>query len=144
MTYTVERIADLWDEAHALMAANAAESGAPGLTFRPNRTQYVALEQLGVMRCYTARTEAGQLAGYAVFLLTYHPQYAEQLAMQEVLYVAPEWRGIGAGRFLRWTDARLSEEHVGAVIRHTTAVDYGRSLQRLGYEPFQVAYLKRF
>ena len=144
MTFSQERIADVWDEAWPLMVANANESGLQVLPFQPNRRVYDELEALGATRLYTARA-AGVLVGYALFLLSFHPQYAgTKLAMQEVMYVDPAHRGFGAAKFLAYTDQALKAEGAGAVMRHVRhgAVDYGKSLERMGYLPIQTAYLK--
>lgn len=144
MTFQQERIADVWDEAWPLMQTNAGESGLGVIPFQPNRRVYDELERLGVTRLYTARAN-GVLVGYGLFLLSFHPQYAgTKLATQEVLYMDPVHRGFGAAKFLTYTEQELKAEGAGAVMRHVRhgAVDYGRSLERLGYQAVQTAYLK--
>ena len=146
MTYAQERIAEVWDEAWPLIVANAHETALSDIPFQPNRRHYEELERLGVMRLYTARV-GGVLVGYTLFLVSFHPQYAgTKMAIQEVLYMDPAHRGFGAARFIVWSDDKLKAEGAGAVMRQVRhgAADYGRTLERMGYVPTQLSYLKRF
>lgn len=144
MTYAQERISELWDEAWTLVVNNAAESGLGVIPFQPNRRAYDELERLGVTRLYTLRRD-GVLVGYALFMLSFPPMYAgTKVAVQDVFYVDPAHRGFGAAKFLLWTEQQLKAEGAGAVMRQVRhgAVDYSRSLERTGYLPVNVSYIK--
>lgn len=124
---------------------------------------YRAAARSGALRVYTARaasahtrvvraltgygqvrTEAGELVGYAVFFVRGNPHYASSLqAVQDVLFIAPEHRGVGM-RFVAWCDLQLQGEGVQAVYHHVKAAhNWGRALERQGYELVDLIYAKR-
>ncbi len=145
ITFQPESIAEFWDEALALAAANHAETGfLDGARFAPDYDQYRALDEIKRLRLFTMR-EDGKLAGYAVHLVTQqHLHYpGTAMAMQDVLYVAPWARGLNAVAFLEWMDETLKAQGVEFVIRQvTTKVDYHRTLERMGYKPVSTTFLK--
>lgn len=113
--------------------------------FKPDRQRYFDLSALGILRHFTIR-RAAILVGYAVFMLTPgHLHFpALRWAMQDVLYVAPEHRGIAAVKFIIWQDDALKDDRIDVVYRHVSAKhDYSRTLIRLGYEKVEEAYARR-
>jgi len=144
-TFHRERIADVWDEAQLMLKDNAAESGA-GLPFQPDKATYFGMESIDALRLYTARYE-DKLVGYALFIFSKHPQYsASTVALQEVVYMAPEFRGYGAAKFLMWADVQLEAEGAEAIVRQVRigGPDYSKTLTRMGYEPLLTSFIKRF
>jgi GNAT superfamily N-acetyltransferase len=104
-------------------------------------------EQAGMLRIYTARL-GEKLVGYVAFILCKNSHYVTsgKQAKQDVLYVAPEHRGVMTGvRLIRFSEEELRAEGVQVVYHHvklehpTLAV----LLTRVGYEPIETIFGKR-
>lgn len=145
MSFAVEKVADVWDEAAPLLAANHIEAGA--LTqrdFNLDRQFYEGLDKAGCLLTYTAR-ENGTLVGYtAMTVLKSHPHYkGTSWASQDVLYIDPSHRGPMVVRFLKDQDADLKSRGMDFSYRHNTfAKPYTRLLLHLGYRAQEVRYFK--
>lgn len=110
----------------------------------PDLKFYTALESAGVLRTYTAR-RAGELCGYAVFVLRFNPHYKTNLqAIQDIVYLDPSARGKLGLKFLKFCDEELRAEKVQAVYHHVKAShNFGLVLQRIGYELVDLIYTRR-
>ena len=132
-----------------MLAAHHAETAvfAEEMPLAPNLAAYEKLEQLGMLRVYTARRD-GSLIGYSVCYVTtsMHRQVVE--ASEDLLYVAPEHRGKAVGvRLMRFVEAQLAAEGVQVLARRTKAgrpeLDLGPMLERMGYAPCETIYVRR-
>jgi hypothetical protein len=145
VVFAREGIAGAWSEAWQLIQQNHAETGhLPGSAFGPRLERFVQLEQAGCLRTCTMRLGAGELVGYAVFVVTEHLDYPGALwATAHVLYVTPEHRGRRAIRFLQWQDATLKQEGIAFIVRQVNPKrDHSRTLERLGYLFAERVFLK--
>lgn len=144
LTYQRESLASTWHEGLDLIRANHAETGLPDERFDPDDARYFNLEAMNLMKLFTARY-GDELVGYAVFLVAPHLHYKGVFwAMQDVLYVKPDHRGVGAVRFMEWQDEELAREGVERILRDVAERhDYHRTLERLGYEKVQTGYLRK-
>lgn len=144
----------LWHEAMPLLVAHYQEIAAyQDIPLEPDVSVYAASEAAGIIRCYTARNpcviegcnEPGALVGYALFFVRPNPHYKSSVqAVQDVIYLAPSVRGGTGYRFIAWCDAQLKEEGVQAVYHHVKAAhDFGRLLERQGYDLVDLIYAKR-
>jgi len=134
-TFQRESVAAVWDEALPLMLVNHAETGAlAGCEFDPDREKFEKLDELGMIRVFTARIDGG-LVGYAAFIIGPHLHYRDTVwAIQDVVFLVPAHRGRAAIRFLRWQDDELACAGVDLVYRHVTVRNaWGRTLIRMGY-----------
>lgn len=99
----------------------------------------------GMCRVFLFLEEAA-MQGYAVFFVKLNMHYATSLqAVQDVLYLAPKWRGqmLGA-RFIDWCDEQLRKAGVQVVYQHVKdAHDFGATLERLGYERVETIWARR-
>lgn len=128
-----------------LLAAHWAEvSHYPDILLNPDVEYYTNLEAGGFFRVYTLRNE-GVLKGYAAFTVRQAPHYSQsKQAYQDVIYVDPAMRGLAPLRFIRFCDSELRREGVQAVYHHVkVAHNFGRILERQGYEPVDIIYAKR-
>jgi len=144
VTFQRERIADAWDEALPLMLANHDETGAlPGCDFAPDREKFEKIDELGMIRAFTARIN-GVLVGYAVFIVSPHLHYRDLVwGVQDVVFVLPAHRGRAAIRFLRWQDEELAGEGVDLVYRHVEIKhDYSRTLLRMDYHAEEQRFVR--
>ncbi len=111
----------------------------------PDWAFYAACDHAGVLRVYTARDE-GKLVGYACYFVKANPHYQTSIqAVQDVLYLHPDYRGVPALRFIAWCDAQLAAEGIDAVYQHLKAAhEHGhRAMQALGYTEVDRIYAKR-
>lgn len=114
------------------------------IEFNPNVEQYLKLDELGFLRIYTARTNANQLVGYAVFFVRHNLHYSGSLqAVQDVLFISKNHRGRGRS-FIQWCDEQLKLEHVQVSYHHIKARhNFGAMLERIGYELVDLIYARR-
>lgn len=114
------------------------------IPLKPDFMRYEQIEQLGFLRAYTARTEFGELVGYAVFFVNWNLHYSTSLqAVQDILFIHPEHRGTGA-RLIKWADEQLKLDGVQTVAHHVkSAHNFGPLLERMGYRCVDLIYVKR-
>jgi hypothetical protein len=137
--------ADLWAEAMPLLVAHWAEvAHFKDIPLEPDLAVYRQADVNGAVRVFTARRDSS-LVGYALFFVRANPHYASSVqAVQDVLYIAPECRGVTSYRFIRWCDEQLKAEGVEAVYQHSKAAhDFGGLLEHQGYELVDYIYAKR-
>lgn len=105
--------------------------------------RYIMANINGSYICFTARKE-GKLVGYAGFFFGKSLEYSDSLqAKMNNIFIHPDYRGKGA-RFITWCDTQLKEMGVQVVYHHVKAKnDYGKLLNRLGYDIMNIEYAKR-
>jgi len=114
------------------------------IQLNPDFASYIAAEDAGTLRCFTARDESGLLIGYATFFIMRNPHYRSSIqAAQDVLFIETTRRGFGM-RFIDWCDRELQAEGCQTVYHHMKKKhDFGRMLERLGYEHVDQIYARR-
>lgn len=135
----------LWDEALPLLFDHWKEvAHYHDIKLNPDRDSYNVNQQVGLLRCFTARQE-GRLVGYSLFFVRPHLHYADTIfAYQDVIYVDPKARGSTGYRFICYCDAQLKAEGVNVVTQHIKAAhNFGKMLERQGYELMDLIYTKR-
>lgn len=110
----------------------------------PDYDQYIKLENAGVLRAFTARDESNALIGYALFFIKSNIHYKSSLqALQDILFVRPDKRGIGF-RFIPWCDEMLRAENIQVVYHHVKEKhNFGKLLSKIGYELVDLIYARR-
>ena len=124
-----------------------------------NAGAYLAIAANGGLRVFTMRANGVPadhdpdawrdrvLVGYAVYFVRPNPHYASSLqAVQDVLFVAPEFRGRTGAKLIAFADRQLAAEGVQAVYHHVKAradLNFGPLLERMGYELVDLIYAKR-
>ena len=128
-------------EAHFLEIAHFQD-----IMLEPDFGRYKRAEQSGRLRIYTTRID-DRLVGYAVFVVDHALHYASSLqAVQDVLYVAHEYRLTRLGlRLIRFCDAELKAEGVQVVYQHEKIAfpQLGRLLEFVGYTPVDRLWVRR-
>lgn len=112
----------------------------------PDFGQYVKSEEIGMLRCFTARDETSKLCGYAIFFVRKNLHYRSSLqAVQDILFLSPEHRNAGFGaRFISFCDSELKKESVQAVYHHVKeAHNFGPLLEKIGYKLVDLIYARR-
>lgn len=97
MSYTYQReyLDDVLEELEPLLQLHYEEVCfyKDKLELKPAYDLYRILESLGTIHIYTARTEEGELVGYAVSLIQKNLHYSDHgYAVNDVLYVAEDHR----------------------------------------------------
>lgn len=94
-----------------------------------------------------AAKRGSSIVGYAVFSISHHPKYRRTMwAFGSGLWIEPSARGPRVShRLLQFAEAELAKRGVqfiqnGSRIAHKSA---GRVLASLGYEPYEIGWLKR-
>ena len=106
---------------------------------------YEKADELGKLRCFSARID-GELVGYVGHIVNLAPHYKGSLqAVQDVIFMAPERRGLFAGsRLIAYSDQCLAAEGVQVVYHHTKAAfPMDSILKRNGYELVDTLWAKR-
>lgn len=103
----------------------------------PDLAIYETIALHGSLRIFTLRDETDTLKGYEVFFVKPHPHYRTSIvAMQDILYLAPEMRmGMTGYKFIQWCDEQLKADGVQMVMQHVKAAhDFSAVLERMGYQ----------
>lgn len=145
--YAIESIASCRaDGVEALLAAHYHEIARyPDIPLDVDWARYEQAELNGTLRVMTAR-QGRLLVGYAAYLVAPHWHYKGSLqAIQDVLYVHPDYRGSRVGyKLIAMADQYLALEGVQVVYQHSKiAHPIGAVLARQGYEPIDLIYGKR-
>lgn len=113
------------------------------IALEPDYEKYAQLDELDMLRVYTARDE-NALLGYAVFFIHQNLHYkSSKQALQDVLYIDKDRRGFGA-KFILWCDKQLKADACQVVYHHVKAKhNFGPMLERLGYGLVDLIYSKR-
>ncbi len=107
--------------------------------------KYEAAWAAGKLRIFTARI-GGRIVGYAAYVVDTNPHYKGSLqAVQDVLYLIPERRGLLIGsQLIAFADRQLREEGVQATYQHSkVAHPMDAVLKRQGYELVDSLWAKR-
>lgn len=145
ITFGRETVASVWDEIQPLLRQHYDE-----LTWRkekftldPDRERYLALETAGRLRVYSMRRD-GILVGYSCYLVSPALHYKGVLmAVNDVLYVSPEERGLEPIKFMRWCEKELKNDGVQCITLHIKkSMNWGRLAERMGYEVVETNHLK--
>lgn len=113
-----------------------------------DRDGYERADAADMLRLYTMRdARSRMLIGYALYIVGPNFHYrASRQAKQDVLYLAPEHRGLWMGsRLVRFADDAMRAEGVQVCYQHVK-LDHpalGSVLRRNGYEPIEIIWGKR-
>ena len=108
---------------------------------------YKALQAANAYVLFIMRFE-GKVIGYSGYLISPMLRYLGQtFALCDLIYIAPRNRGYAnASRLIRMADEVLTVMGVQAVSQHVRAdpqLNFGRLLERQGYNLHEYHYLKR-
>lgn len=106
---------------------------------------YQRLEDHNMLRIYAARVD-GKLVGYSVYFLKHNLHYKSSFqAVQDVLFIDPEYRkGSLGAKLIKACDVELAQEGVQVVYHHVKAAhNFGPLLERMNYKLVDLIYQKR-
>ena len=146
MKFAQETLEQCLEEAKPLLFSHYKEiAHYLDIPFNPDYEQYKRAESMGMLRIYTARDDVdGKLIGYGVFFVKGNIHYKDSLqAVQDIIYIDKEKRGLGM-MFIKFCDDKLREDGVQVIYHHVKAQhNFGRGLERMGYELIDLIYGKR-
>lgn len=152
----------LWPEIMPLLIEHKDEiAHYQDIALDPDVDAYNKCEEIGILRCYTARLN-GELIGYSINFLKHNMHYKQSLqGLQDVLFVAKVHRHGRVGvKLIRFKEEQLQAEGTQVTYEHTKAnaqirealaelyafrgrTDVGALMERLGYELVDLIYAKR-
>lgn len=144
MKYALESTA-LADEAMDIFSAHGKEVVNHTATpIKIDIEAYQRAERVGCLRVFTARSEEGELAGYAIYYVAIHPHYLTPQAIQDGMYILPKFRGLHVSSLLlKWVHKQLATEGVLDVYQSVPCSnDFGVILYRLGFRPLETVHHK--
>lgn len=118
------------------------------IPYAPDWDRYRAQEKLGAFKVAGVFAEH-DLIGYNGFFIHEHMHYSTtKFAVNDVIYVDPEYRGVG-GKVIRWCETALAALGVKKVLYHTkpnVLVKEGKTvgdlLEHMGYNHVESVYGK--
>lgn len=146
MKFKCEKAKDILEEIKPLLNLHWKEIAQyPDIILDPDYDQYLKMDELGLLKCYTLRDENNnELIGYALYFIKPHIHYKSCLvALQDILFIRQDRRGHGR-QFIKWCDDQLKELGVNLVSHHIKAKhNWGFVLEHMGYELMDLIYVKR-
>lgn len=145
MDFAEENYTDMVSEIIPLISKHYVEiAHYQDIRLKPDFDTYQKLSDAGILKVFTARKEK-KLIGYAFFFVKTNMHYSESLqALQDILFVDKEYRGTTGARLIKFCDEELKKKGVQVVYHHVKkAHNFGRMLERLGYEEIDIVYGKR-
>lgn len=106
---------------------------------------YAAAEAGGKLRIFTVRM-GEDLAGYASYFVNHNPHYRKSVqAVQDVLFLKPEFRGFSIGRgLISYADTMLRLEGIQVVYHHSKVkLPMDAVLKACGYELIETVWGRR-
>lgn len=144
MDFTIELIKNNITEIGHLTKLHYAEV-APhdDIPLKVDWERFMMLENAGAFKFFVVR-KSRKMIGYAMFFVSYSIEYSESLqASMANIFIHPDHRGQGLD-FIQWCDEQLKNMGVQVVYHHVKVKkDYGKALERLGYEKMNIEYSKR-
>jgi GNAT superfamily N-acetyltransferase len=146
VTYQAEKLSDILEQLKSLLPVHWEEiaRNKNKVPLDPDYQQYLAIERVGCLHIVTARDD-GTLIGYIINFVSPHLHYkAHKFANNDILYLAPKYRGRGVGiKLIKFNETSLFAMGVSVVHIHMKlAHDFGCLLERLGYTEIERMYEK--
>jgi GNAT superfamily N-acetyltransferase len=115
------------------------------ITLDPNWQVYQELAKMGFLHITTARTDAGELVGYAIYIIQPLLHYKRELGADgDIFWLHPDHRKGSVGiRLLK--EAEMNIKALGCtyiVNKVKLHKDVGRIFERLGYQAIERVYAK--
>lgn len=144
LTFQIEPVSGVWDEMIADWIDNWGEEYVSNGEI-PNlrKDRYEEYERVGYYLQFVAR-DNGKLAGYMGVYLTSSMHTQELIASEDVVFMKPQYRGIGSVRFVKYVEKYLKErgaKSITATVKQGGAAD--RLLNGMGYKLKAVQLSKR-
>lgn len=144
MNYFQERFDDtVIGEMKLLVFDHIAEVGPFQFEFDVDWDKFVDLQESDSIRLFVARSE-GNMVGYAIYIISTHTHFATTVfALQDALYIVPQFRGNGAGiGLIQFCEDMLVD--CDAIVQSVLPeLDFSDLLTKNGYVPMEKLYVKK-
>ena len=147
VTYQLEDYAAVRDEIVPLLERHYRELATfQDIPLKPNWPVYARLAKAGYLAIFTARSE-GVMVGYVVYLVITSMHYSILQAQQDILWLAPQYRGnrIGA-HLISYSESSLKGIMGVVLVQQHEKLEHpelGIVLAKLGYRPMDRIWVKR-
>jgi GNAT superfamily N-acetyltransferase len=147
MTFQQEFIVNIKDECSSLIEAHWEEIALNKdiIKLSPDWQAYKNLEDSGVLRIFTVRSDS-VLVGYFVLFVRTHIHYSEHLfAVNDVIYLHPDFRrGSVASKLIKFAESCLKEDGVKVmVVNSKVHAPFDPLLKRLKFDHVENTFMKR-
>lgn len=148
MSVTYEEIKyppDVFDEISTLLQAHKDELCTFGedVILDPDWVNYKRLADAGILQVVFARNEDRELVGYTVNIMIRHLHYNFIIAVNDILYFKPEYRGHGI-RLIKFTERCLKARGVNIYsLSIKPHLDFSPVVERFGYQLLESNYWRR-
>ena len=148
ITYQTELLCEVVPEVSELLDMHYQELtlNKDKIKLKPIWSKYAALEAAGAFTVFTARDDAA-LVGYSAFFLNAHLHYEETMcAMNDVLFLHPDYRkGMTGIKLVKYSEKQLQARGVNKVTWHAKFdTNLIPILHRLGYKNEEIVLGKHF
>ncbi len=147
MNFGVESLRDCWNEVVSIASEHwmETEEYRHGQVFNPDHARYVAFEDVGFLKLFTAR-DKGRLAGYAIMYLSPSMHTQQMIANEDTWFLKKEYRGgRNAYRFYQYVEGVLRDAGVVEIMMTAKLTNQaGRLMEKLGYDHVSNGYSKQF
>jgi len=146
ITYSVEKLSDIFDELKPLLQCHYEEIARHKdvIKLNPDYDKYKVMDNAGYLHTVTAR-DGGKLIGYFVSFVMPHLHYKDCImSVNDVLFIEKNYRkGFVAMRMFKFAERTLKERGVLKIhINMKIAHDFGILLERIGYVEIERIYEK--
>lgn len=147
ITFSIERFSDVYREMYPLLVEHYDEISQHkerGISLEPQADVYAAREAAGSLLMVIAR-DAGKIVGYFVAVIAPALHYQSCLTCSpDIFYVKAERRRDGtAADMFRFVEKELKRRGVKAwMVGSKYAHDVTKLFEYVGFEPFEVTYVK--
>jgi|SRR3990172_6984321 len=140
LIFSRERLVTIYEEMFPLLQAHYKEIAwcKDKISLEVDRERYFAMNDDGLLLCFTGRNSKGKLLAYSAFFLSYHPHYnSTKFAVNDVIFVDPSIRDTGNGtNLINYCESELKSLGAQVITWHIKAsMDWSPLVERLGYEP---------
>ncbi len=146
VTYQSEAIYQVLPDILPLLDMNHAEAQKEsyGTELDPDWEQYRQMETLGLLKIFTARDDE-KIVGYDIFIVGPHRHaVGSRIAINDMTYVLPEYRGFTAIMLIKKSDKALSEMGCSGIVRHSQCnTQVHELLWKIGYTPGEIMMYRK-
>lgn len=145
MIFSIEKIADIWDELQTNYEKHwhETEEYRHGQELNMDKTRYLQYEDMGLYFMFTAR-DNGKLAGNLGIYVMPSMHTQKLVASEDTLFMLPEYRANGnAYKFCKYVEKDMEKRKVVEIVMTVKTVNKAwKFSERLGFKRIAYQYSK--
>lgn len=146
MEYAIEKVSDLQEEVQPLLDLHWEQIALnkDKIKLNPDWQRYIALNEAGLLFCYSAR-EDKKLVGYFVVIASTSMHYSDHtFGICDIIFIHPDYRGGSAGiKLIKFAEAHLKSIGVSTLAINTKLhAPFDALLDRLQYTCIERVFCK--